>query len=83
MVDIVKGIEGYTQELQGQALSIKAVQLSGATKNSGTVPEKPCHCCGKNPLPHQCHFKDAVCHSAVREDVLQKFAEDQSQREMP
>ena len=63
-----------TQELQGQAPSIKAVLSSGATKkSSGTVPEKQCHCCGKkNHLPHQCHFKDVVCHKCSKRGHIAK-----------
>ena len=61
-----------TQKLLGQAPSIKAVQSSGATKNSGTVPEKPCHRCKKNHLPHQCHFKEAVCNKCSKKGHITK-----------
>ena len=76
-VEIAKGMEAATrdtQELQGQAPSIKAVQSSGATKkSSGTVPEKQCHRCGKkNHLPHQCHFKDVVCHKCSKRGHIAK-----------
>ena len=41
--------------------------------NSGTVPEKPCHHCGKkNHMPHQCHFKDAVCHKCSKRGHIAK-----------
>ena len=76
MVDIAKGMEAATrdtQDLQGQAPSIRAVQSSGAINNSGTVREKPCHHCGKkNHLPHQCHFKDAVYHKCSKRGHIAK-----------
>ena len=76
MVDIAKGMEAATrdtQDLQWQAPSIRAIQSSGAINNSGTVRKKPCHHYGKkNHLPHQCHFKDAVCHKCSKRGHIAK-----------
>ena len=74
-MDIAKGMEAASRDshqLQGQAQQSQAIQLSTAAKKSN-AQEKPCFRCGrKNHVPHQCYFKDTVCHKCNKRGHISK-----------